>query len=81
MPRNAHNGNPGNNLHIAIDEPPLPCFANRNKSVREVAGAVSLRRIHGVFQFPALDDVLRVRESWHVAAIGNPSISSGVIKM
>src|ERR1700688_1960755 len=81
MPRNVHNGNPGNNLHIAIDEPPLPCFGNRNKSVREIACAVALRRIHSVFEFRALHDILRVRKSRHIASVHNVSISACVIKV
>ena len=42
MARNAHDGNAGNNLHVAIDELPLPRFADGNKTVREIAGAVAL---------------------------------------
>src|ERR1700731_3740375 len=76
MPRNAHHGNAGNNVHIAIDDPPLPCFANWYKSVREVACAVALRRIHGVLEFSALYDVLRVRESWYIAPIDHAGISA-----
>jgi hypothetical protein len=79
--RNTHNGNSGNNLYIAINEPPLASFANRNKSVRELARAVALRRIHGVFEFRALHNVFCVRKCWHIAAVNNASISAGVIKV
>src|SRR6202171_2022699 len=81
MTRNAHHGNTGNNLHIAINEPPLPCLADGYKSVREVARAVALRRIHGVFELRSLHDVLRVRKSWHIASADHVSISAGVIKL
>src|ERR1700730_4214530 len=81
MPRNAYNGDPGNNLHIAIGEPPLSRLRNRYKSVREVACTVALRRIHGVFQFRALHNVLGVRKGRHIASVNNMRISPGVIEM